>query len=282
MATLVEGQCTALNVSDEKRCEENATSLNGLFCAFHSRQCQGLYRGYKRRNAHLDKLAASPPQYLIDSKTPLVNQLFADVESEEMCQELHDHLFRKLQLLERVIRARKLHHSRFFSMNYDYGHAKFLDQLQNERLAVTKALERIERRTAEILYKNQKWFKWVRQCQDEEEAHREKEQKKVKQESALFRRHWKEVQERLKELRAKEDLKKQDAFLEKVYKERLAQQEDEEEEDMVDWDPIEDVFEDRRGNLIGVLFAFDICTFELLISMKRSYQALSVDDRTGR
>jgi len=137
-------------------------------------------------------------------------------------------------------------------MNYDYGHAKFLDQLKNERATVTKALERIERRTAEILYKNRKWFKWVRQCQDDDEAHREKEQKKVKQEAALFRRHWKEVQQRLKGKRAKEDKKKQDTFLEKVYKERLAQQQDDEEDDS-DWDPIDDVIEDNRGNFVGML-----------------------------
>jgi hypothetical protein len=35
------GQCKALNVSDEKRCLEAATSVNGLFCSFHSKQCQG-------------------------------------------------------------------------------------------------------------------------------------------------------------------------------------------------------------------------------------------------
>lgn len=137
-------------------------------------------------------------------------------------------------------------------MNCDYGHAKFLDQLQNERAIVNRALERIERRTAEILYKKHKWFKWVRQCQDEEEAHRDKEQKKVKQEAALFRRHWKEVQQRMKELRAKEEQKMQDAFLENVYKERMAELEEEEDDDS-DWDPIEDVLEDHRGKFIGML-----------------------------
>jgi hypothetical protein len=103
------------------------------------------------------------------------------------------------------------------------------------------------------LYKNQKWFKWVRQCQDEEEALREKEQKRVKQEAAFFKRHWKATQERLSRLREREDRRKQDAFLEKVYKERQAQME-EEEDDGIDWDPIEEVIEDQRGNYIGMLF----------------------------
>ena len=41
-------QCTALNVSDEKHCEETATSMNGLFCSFHSHQCQGHSYPHKR------------------------------------------------------------------------------------------------------------------------------------------------------------------------------------------------------------------------------------------
>ncbi len=137
-------------------------------------------------------------------------------------------------------------------MNCDYGHAKYLDQLQNERAIVNRALERIERRTAEILYKKHKWFKWVRQCQDEEEAHRDKEQKKVKLEAALFRRHCKEIQQRMKQLRAREEQKMQDAFLEKAYQERLAEHEDDDGDDF-DWDPIDDVLEDQRGKYIGML-----------------------------
>lgn len=42
------GQCRALNVSDEKRCVEIATSVNGLFCGFHSRQCQGMVALFSR------------------------------------------------------------------------------------------------------------------------------------------------------------------------------------------------------------------------------------------
>jgi len=131
-------------------------------------------------------------------------------------------------------------------MNYDYGHMNYLNQLQTQRTTVTKALECIERRTAEILYHSQQWFKWVRQCQDEEEASREKEEK-VKLEAALFRRHWKEVQQRLEELNFKEWHKKQDAALEQAYKESLFGEED----DGIDWDPIEDVVEDNRENFVG-------------------------------
>lgn len=253
-------QCRALNVSDEMRCLETATSVNGLFCSFHSKQCQGLYRGYKLRNAKLDRLTANPPKFLAEAKVPLSNQTFQDVTTQETLKELHDHLFLKLQLLERVIRARKLHHSRFFSQDMDYGHARFLDSLQGQKAAITKALGRLERRTADVLYKKQKWFGWVRECQDEEEKTRDKEQKKVKAEAAMFRRHWKAAQLRQRDMRAKEDKLRQDAFLEQVYKERMAEREKngdtETEDDEMDWDPIEDVLEDSRGSYVDLIEAF--------------------------
>jgi hypothetical protein len=65
-------------------------------------------------------------------------------------KEIHEHLFERLRLLERVIRARKLHMSRFFSQNMDYGHTKYLDALMGQKAAVVKALERLEKRTSEV------------------------------------------------------------------------------------------------------------------------------------
>jgi hypothetical protein len=114
--------------------------------------CVGLYRGYKLRNAKLDSLSANPPAYLADPKISLSSRTFEDVDTRELCQEIHDYLFLKFQLLDRVIRARKLHHSRFFSMDMDYGHEKFLDVLQGQKATIAKALERLEHRTAEVMY----------------------------------------------------------------------------------------------------------------------------------
>ena len=51
----------------------------------------------------------------------------------------------------------------------------------------------------------------------------------------------------------KEDKKKQDAYLEQVYKERLAEQEPQDDDDNMDWDPIEDMLEDSRGSFVGML-----------------------------
>jgi hypothetical protein len=180
------------------------------------------------------------------------------VKTKEDCKEIHDHLFLTLQLLERVIRARKLHHSRFFAEDCDYGHEKYLEVLQSQKGTVTRALERLERRTAEVIYGEQKWYNWVRECQDEEERGREKEREKVKMEAAMFKRHWKAAQLRAKDAKAKEDKMRQDAYLEQVYKERLAEKEkngegDDTEDDEMDWDPIEDVLEDNRGSYLGML-----------------------------
>ena len=191
---------------------------------------------------------ASPPEHLAKSSIALANQNFEDIESEEVLQELYGHLFLKNALFERVIRARKLHHSRFFSLNLDYGHQHYLDTLSNRKFIVMRALERLERRTAEVLYKKNKWFSWVRQVQDLEETQRESEKKRVKKEAALFKRHFKDRQLRMRDLRAREDAKRSEAFLEEAYKERMS-----EEEEDAHWDPIEDVIEDERGNYIDLI-----------------------------
>ncbi len=77
------------------------------------------------------------------------------------------------------------------------------------------------------MFKRQNWFKWVRECQDKEEAQRENEKKKIKREAALFKRHWNQFKLRMKELRAKENMKRQDQYLEEAYNERMSVEEEE-------------------------------------------------------
>ena len=125
----------------------------------------------------------------------------------------------------------------------------------NQKFLVLRALERLQRRVAEILYKKQKWFNWVREKQDSEEAQREKESKRVKLEAALFKRHMEEVGRRMEKLRIREEKKRQDKYLDEAYQARLAQ-EDKEESDDDDWDPIEDVVEDERGNFVDLIRHF--------------------------
>ncbi|KAB2572944.1 hypothetical protein DBV05_g8399 [Lasiodiplodia theobromae] len=249
-------QCQALHLSDETRCKSAATNANGLFCQFHARQVYGLYKGYKRRNAALDHLTAHPPPFLAAQDaagTPLSKVDFASISSEDELRQLHDHLFERHALLDRVIRARKLHHSRFYALQLDYGHQHYLDALASQKHAVLRALERVERRTAEVLYEQQKWFKWVRALEDAEEAARDAEKKKVKQEAQLLKRHWKEVEARMRELRKREEEKRQDDFLDKAWEERAKNETDMSDED---WDPIEDSVEDERGNYIDLLRLF--------------------------
>ena len=113
---------------------------------------------------------------------------------------------------------------------------------------MARALERLEARVAVVLYEKQKWFKWVQQCQVDEETAQENEKKKIRIEAALFKKHTKDVQSRMGELRAKEDLKRQETYLDEVYNARLS-----EEEQEAHWDPIEDVIEDERGNYIDLI-----------------------------
>ncbi|EEP82860.1 predicted protein [Uncinocarpus reesii 1704] len=244
-----QGQCSALSLADEKPCQAAATSVNGLFCGLHARQCHGLYVGYKRRNAKLDELRASPPKTLANRPMKLANDFFKDIEDEKVLLEIHNYFLQQYRLLDRVIKARKLHHCHFYVQNMDYGHQKYLDTLLNIKLTVTKALERIDIQITVVLYQKQKWFQWVRQCQEDDEKARDNEKRKIKREAALFRRQAKEVERRLRDLRSKEEAIRQEQFLEQAYQERLAESDE-------DWDPIEDMVENERDSYTDIIKHF--------------------------
>ena len=196
---------------------------------------------------------ACAPKYLLESKIALANQSFIDVDSEELLGELQKHLYLKYQLLDRVIRARKLHHSHFFSLSLDYGHQHFLDVLQSQKNITLRALGRLTRRIGNVKYAKQKWFRWVRECQDEEETHRDNESKRIKREAALFKRHAKGMESRRRALRAKEEKQRQEEYLDKAYNERKLQEEINSEGD---WDPIEEVVENDRGDFVELIKHF--------------------------
>ncbi|KAM0351754.1 hypothetical protein ACHAPU_002266 [Fusarium lateritium] len=88
---------------------------------------------------------------------------------------------------------------------------------------------------------------------DEEEANRDKEQKKIKQEAALFRRHMEQLEARLALTRQKEQQKFQDAFLENAYKERMSMNDESDDEA---GDPIEDLEDDKRNRYIDLIKHF--------------------------
>ncbi|KAI0508636.1 hypothetical protein F5B22DRAFT_619770 [Xylaria bambusicola] len=255
MSSLSEPICQALNLSDSKPCTEPAVVWDNLFCRFHGKQCHGLYAGYKKRNGELDGLADEAPQYLKSSAIPLANETFERVEDETVLNEIHSHLFKEYVLLSKVIDARKLHHKHFYPMKLDYGHQAYLDTLSNRRHIVLRALERVVKRTAEVLYAKEKWFEWIEEVQHHEESTREKEAKKVKLEAAMFKRHWKKMQTRLRAQREKEEKQRQEAFLESAYQERInATTEDDEDAEM--WDPIEDFLEDERARYVDLIKHF--------------------------
>lgn len=251
-----EPQCQALNLSDSDRCIAQATAYNELFCRFHARQCFGLYVGYKRRNAQLDALDQEAPAFLrSNAGTPIANISFKNVKDPSELHEIQAHLFKQYVLLGKVIAARQLHHKHFFSLEMDYGHKVYLERLQARRVGSLRALERVEQRAAAVLYEREQWFKWVRSSQSEEEQTREKEQKKVKLEAAMFQRHWKELQSRLRTLREKEEKKRQDAYLEQVWKERIDSA-DETDGDDGEWDPIDDIMEEERQKYLDLIRQF--------------------------
>ncbi|KAK4232195.1 hypothetical protein QBC38DRAFT_464667 [Podospora fimiseda] len=260
-------QCQALYLSDSSPCKEDATANDNLFCRFHAKQCWGLYMGYKRRTKELMTLRDNKPPFLQESKiVSLASQTFEGIKTKEELKKVHGYLFDLLVLLERVIMGRKLHHKHFYSLTMDYGHKTFLDQLVSERHSVQKGLENLERRTAEILYKEEKWFDWVREVQEKEDQKREKEQKKIKMEAALFRRHRSEMEARLAAARKKEAKRREDAFLEEAWRQERQRHPDWEdvdgktesewEDDSGEWDPIEDVFEDDRGRYLDLIRHF--------------------------
>lgn len=203
-----------MHLSDGSKCTKEATHANGVFCWFHSKQVYGLYRGYKRRNASLDALDEESPPYLKKAKITLANQTFEDIEDESTLRVVHSHLFEKYVLIGKVIDARKLHHTHFYSLQVDYGHQAYIDKLSSQRQNILQSLEKLEKRTADLLYRKEQWFAWVRKAQEEEEATREKEQKRVKQEASLFKRYRDQLRARLERARREEEKKSQDAYLE--------------------------------------------------------------------
>ncbi|KAF5617198.1 delta14-sterol reductase [Fusarium tjaetaba] len=224
----------ALRFANQQRCTEEATHANELFCLLHARQAHGLYIGYKRRNAQLDALDENPPDYLAGTHIPLANDDFDSVDDSKEMEEIIDHLHVKWNTLNRVIEARRKHHAHFYSISYDYGHQAYIDKLVSHRHIVLLALGRARKRLMAILYMKEQWYSWVRDAQDDEELNREKEQKKLKQEAALFKRHMKQMEARMELMRKREDQKLQDAFLEEAYRERMAMNEDADDEA---WDP---------------------------------------------
>ena len=88
--------------------------------------------------------------------------------------------------------------------------------------------------------------------QDEEETHRESEKKKIRRKAALRKRTLGQFKLRMKELRHKEDLKRQDEFLEQAYRESLIVDEEEE----ASWDPIEDIMEADRSTYADLINLF--------------------------
>ncbi|KAF5618382.1 delta14-sterol reductase [Fusarium sp. NRRL 52700] len=195
----------------------------------------GLYIGYKRRNAQLDPLDENPPDCLAGTHIPLANDDFDSVDDSKEMEEIIDHLHVKWNTLNRVIEA------------------PYIDKLVSHRHIVLLALGRARKRLMAILYKKERWYSWVRDAQDDEEANGEKDHKKLKHEAALFKGHMKQMEARMELMRKTEEQKLQDAFLEEAYRERMAMNEDADDDA---WDPIEDMEDEQRHRYIDLIKHF--------------------------
>ncbi|KAA8908778.1 hypothetical protein FN846DRAFT_944613 [Sphaerosporella brunnea] len=221
--------CTALNLQNEAKCVTPAQSANGLFCAFHAKQCHALYVGYKRRTAELESLEQNPPPTL---PKDYGNTDWASFSSAVELRKVQEYLNHRLLLLHRCITARDWHHSHFYGDNSDFGHQKFLDRLRGNRVTVTGALLRIERRMLGLKYKDAEWMEWVRSLQLAEDTKSAAEKKKVKAEHALFREN--------------------QAKIEKAREEEEKRRREEREKEEV-WDPVEDIIEEQRIRYVALL-----------------------------
>ena len=267
---LIPARCAqqAIPIGSTERCCEEATNANGLFCWRHAKQVHALYTGYKKRNARLDALDDEAPDYMKESEVPLANDTFKYLDDDRALKAIHSHLYEKFILLGQVIEARKIHHKHFYSISYDYGHQAYIDRLSSQRHIVNMAMGRVQKRILEVLHEKEYWFIWVREVQEEEEAAREKEHKKVKQEAALFRRHWKKLEARLERARQREEEERQDAFLEAAYRERM-------ELDEEAWDPISDVNLDNRNRYIDLIKHF------LWMELLEADESTGLEEKTG-
>lgn len=116
-----------------------------------------------------------------------------------------------------------------------------------------KALERLGKRAAAVMYEQKQWFNWVKETQEQEERQGETESRKVKLESLLFQRHQRELKRQQREMKAREVQKQQEQYLDETYKQRLSDMSEEEQDD---WDPIKDVYGYERENYVKLIKYF--------------------------
>jgi hypothetical protein len=118
---------------------------------------------------------------------------------------------------------------------------------------MVKALEKLGKRAAAVMYEQKQWFSWVKQCQEKEDEEAESEGKKVKLESLLFKRHQKEIDRHQREMRSRENKKRQEQYLNNVYAKSLSQMSIEEQKE---WDPTQDVYGYEKDNYVELIKFF--------------------------
>jgi len=225
------GNCTALSLQSSQKCASPAFAPQPPFCAFHKKQCQALYAGYKRRNAELTDLESTPPSVLPRN---IGTNDFSAIGDVGVLTAIHEYLRKKYNLLNRCVLARELHHQHFYSDTSDYGHQAYLDKLKTARALLTGVLGRLERRVLQVRYEQEEWYAWIQKLQTEEEERVGAEKKRIKAAAELERKH----EAKISMLKAEEQAK----YWEELEKEEV-------------WDPIESRIGEIRMGYIALLKA---------------------------
>lgn len=113
---------------------------------------------------------------------------------------------------------------------------------------------RVCRRTTDVRHSQKKWYTFVKERQDVEDAVQEKEVVKIKKEAQLLKRYMKEMEVRMRRKKQREEKKKQDAFLDQAYEERMRQDGEPLGESSEEWDPIEDILKGEREDLVALMY----------------------------
>lgn len=115
------------------------------------------------------------------------------------------------------------------------------------------ARNRLHRRTTNVRHKQKKWYRFVKERQEEEDANQEKEVVQIRREALLFKRYAKELEVRRQRNQRREDKKRQDAFLDAAYEERKRQDGEVWEDSCEEWDPIEEIMKGEREDLVDLM-----------------------------
>ncbi|KAF2668818.1 hypothetical protein BT63DRAFT_286330 [Microthyrium microscopicum] len=249
-------QCQALNHRLEP-CTSLVAAADKKFCPKHYKVCYDTYISYKRSNAELDSLRNNLPSYFNPPIITIENGNYHGLKLNDL-NVIHEYLHRRHALLDKVIRARMLHSTRFFSWTlHDQstepdGHAKYVEYLKTDKNSTLRALQNLLARIDEVTWENEQWYAWVKEQQQLEAVLEDEELRKVKDENKLYQQHLKAVKIFLsKSHRKQEERKNED--IEEIWEMTMTTRFGSNKET---WDLVEAALAEERADCIEMIKLF--------------------------